>query len=300
MKNPPHGKKTKLRQIALILRIQSLLFNDPVYGFRHAASMEFEKLLSIDIRPEASLLKRLLSMIRAYELMVGKPLTEKDEALHGQLTDLSRHLSGLLDALPPEMKKPGAPKDIAPKPAALIKENLGSSFVRRGRGQPLFGFYRPESAPQEEGILLCFEPPEKDGAGRLDAAWKDGATEIEYRDAGVVLSSSAAWLHCLVTPSSGKPEPSHLDSFRTRANEPERFSYFNCTVSLARKKVRHRFRSRILTPHLSKYVYFFPDDADMPSKFVGFLRDIFSGRFGIPMKDAKSLASSFMRRLIDS
>ncbi len=300
MTRASNEERKKLRRAALILRIQSLLFDDPVYGFRHAASMEFEKLLSIDARPEASLLRRLLSMIRAYELMVGKPLTEKDEALRAQLADLSRHLGGLLEALPPEIRKPGAPKDVVPKPAALIKENLGSSFVRRGRGLPLFGFYRPESAPQGEGILLCFEPPEKDGAGRLDAAWKDGATEIEYRDAGVALTSSAAWLHCLTTPASGRPEPSHLDSFRARANEPERFSYFNCTVSLARKKVRHRFRSRILTPHLSKYVYFFPDDANMAAKFVSFLRDIFSGRFGIPMKDAKSLASSFMRRLLDS
>jgi len=300
MKNPPLGEKTKLRRIALILRIQSLLFDDPVYGFRHAASMEFEKLLSIDVRPEASQLRTLLSMIRAYELMVGKPLTEKDEALRGQLADLSRHLGGLLRALPPEIRKPGAPKDLAPKPAALKNENLGSSFVRRGRGLPLFGFYRPESVPREEGILLCFEPPEKDGAGRLDAVWKDGTTEIEYRDAGIALSSAGAWLHCLMTPASGKPEPSHLDAFRARANEPERFSYFNCTVSLAKKKTRHRFRSRILAPHLSKYVYFFPDDANMPAKCEGFLRDIFAGRFGIPMKDAKSLAASFMKRLLDA
>lgn len=298
MKRPPQGEKTKLRRIALILRIQALLFEDPVYGFRHAASMEFEKLLSMDFAPEASDLKRLLSMIRSYELMVGKPQTEKDEALHTQLADLSRHLGKLLKALPPKVKKPGAPEDLVPKPAPLIKENLGSSFIKRGCGMPLFGYYRPKAVPKEEGILLCFETPDKDGMGRLDAVWKDGATDIEYRDVGISLSSSASWLYCSIAPASSKPEPAPLAGLETRGNEPERFFYNNCTVSLARMKVKHRFRGRIFTPNLSRYVYFFPAGERTALNFERFLKDIYTARFGVPMQDAKRLAFSFKERLL--
>ena len=299
MTRPPAADRLKRKRIALILRIQSQLFDDPVYGFRHAAALEFEKLLSLEFRPRASQIRQLLSMIRSYELMVGKAPSEREEYLHKQLAALVQHLKDLLKALPPETPKRGPTiREIVSRPPSLRQDKLGISFFRRGLGLPLFGFFRPGEVPSCEGILFCFEaPPAAGGVGRIDAVWKEAATRIEYRGLGITLASSAAWLHCLLAPSSRSPEPAHLAAFRR--NEPERFSFLNCSVTLARKKVRNKIRNKVVAPYLFRYAYFFPVCENQETNFVSFVKTLFNGRFGIPARDSKDLAELFKRRLLE-
>ena len=125
-------------------------------------------------------------MIRSYELMAERSLLEKDEDLRKQLAELYRHLSALLKALPAEGPKRRISLDPDSQPRLPLKEeNLGTVFIKRGIGVPLFGYYRPSKVPAEEGpspLLRNARRPA--GWGRLDAVWKDASTHIDYHDLG--------------------------------------------------------------------------------------------------------------------
>ncbi len=269
------GKASPADRIVSVLRFHGLLFD----------SDEYEPLLDFDRDRRRDKLVQVLSVLRAHAILHQDGYLRRDEESAGDISAMIRYLNGLLEDAPPEVKKIG-----------MIPRHLGSSFVRSGFGFPLFGYYRPEATPEEDGILLAYHSPDADGSARFEGERKTGSTRLEYLDLGVRAESEEPRMYCVVSPQD--QAPLLVPSAAFDRPEPEVFDYSRYIVTMAAGPVAAGARSRVLDPQSYQFAYFFPDQPRMGLNLSRFLKDVFSGRFGVPPADAENLGRGFSERLL--
>ena len=113
----------------------------------------------------------------------------------------------------------------------------------------------------------------------------------------IVVGSSAPWLYCLLTPRAKTVEPAHLAAFpkeRTgNISLPQLFGDPRPKEGEASDQKQDRVASSF------PVCLFFSGLCGDGGEFRSFLRDIFNGRFGVPMKDAKGLSALFTKRVFE-
>jgi hypothetical protein len=275
------------RRIRSIVRAQALLRDGGFFGSEPesapaAAAEEYAALLDYRTHPESGKLRRLASIVRAHGILFGAGLVEADESVDAEVDALLRHLAALAEKAPAVLKR----SDILPG-------NLGSAFVRKGLGAPLFGPHRPRAVPSGPGLILSYQAIEAAGVARISATAAGPGTGARYAGFGVALDSSAPWLHCVVAPEEGEPTLAPRPAF---ARKPTVFRSDSHAVYLAAAKARTVLRSAVMDPFHYQYVYFFFDDGTMRAKVARFLGDLFCGLFGFTARDAEPIARAFIER----
>ncbi len=262
-------------RIASVLRFHGILFD----------TGEYESLLDFAGDPRREKLLRVLSVVRAHAIMLQDGYLRRDGDAAEEISGMLRYLNGLLDVSPPELKKTG-----------MIPRNLGSSFVKRGFGFPLFGYYRPDTPPEEPGVLLYYHSPDGDGASRFEGEEKTGSTVLAYSGLGVSIDSGEPRMFCVVSPDEQAPVLIPFAAFDKP--EPDCYYYPRYSVTMAAGKIRAGARVRVLDPQAYQFAYFFPAGPDTEHNVSRFLKDILAGRFGIPQGEAENMGWIFSGRLL--
>ena len=270
------------RRIRSIVHAQTLLFDSRFLGFELGARTEYEALLDYRKFPDRGKLGRVASIIRAHGTLFGAGLVDRDRAVDAEIDSLLRHLASLAEKTQTTLNR-----------SEILPGNLGSAFVRKRLGAPLFGPHRPRAVPTMPGLFLSYQAIEAEGVARLSAAMSGPGTAARYEGLGAALDSSDPWLHCVVAPEGGEPFLTPRAAF---SRKPTTFRSDSHTVYLAASKTRTVLRSALMDPFRYQYVYFFFDDGSMRANVSRFLGDLLCGVFGFIARDAEPIAALFIER----
>ena len=273
--------------MASIVREQAILFDSPLFGIMTGVGEDYEALLDFAGQPAPTSSGRLSSIVAAHARLFGSGNSSSERAVAREARDLMAWLDGR-----------GRSTDDAPRRAAMVPGNLGMAFARKGLGAPLFGRFRPRSVPAAPGFLVFYRSTEADGTARLAAAPLAEGTTVRYRGIGAEVSSTAPWMRCSIAPTDG--EPRFTPRTASGGREAVVFRSDRYTVRMAAAPVRERREpeSWQADPYEYGYLYFFDLGPSLHSRLGVFLRDLFSGRFGVPPREAGDLAAVFIERLL--
>jgi hypothetical protein len=286
----PAARKTRSSRISSILRFHALAFDSPVLGIRNGVAEEYEGLLDFATNHDHAKIKRIVSVLRSYRLLFGEGLVERDERVRDEVDDLIRYLEELNESV----DGPIHTEVAAPRRSSIIPKNLGSVFVKRGFGFPLFGFYRPARIPVQDGFIVIYRSAEADGTARIEAMRKNKATLLEYRDLGVELSTREPSLACTVSPAVKDTEAAQ--DCGMEGSDLFRFEKYDVVLARSIERPAGKAKPRTVDPYCFEYAYFFVGTENR-TNIARFLSHLFSGAFGVPIRSAESIADRFSERL---
>ncbi len=274
-----------IKRIQSIIRLHILLFDGPLLGFGKNVKEEYTGLLDFFKRPVKHKLERILSILKLHELLFGLGYLESNPDVLAEMPGLYRYVTSLAAAPETELKK-----------SNILPQNLGTSFLRKQLGAPLFGLYRPNKVPRPKGVLLLHQAIEADGVGKISAMVMDGKTHIRYQNLGAEIQTASPWLYCRISRTGEMPIL--LPSAAYAKKEPTVFTYEDYSLFLAASKVKTSSKKITMDPFLYQYAYFFYDDMYLIPKMQRFLIDLLLGMYVVPERDAEQIVGLFIQRLL--
>lgn len=274
-----------IKRIQSIIKLHILLFDGPLLGFGKNVKEEYEGLLDFFKRPAKPKLERILSILRNHEILFGLGFIDSNPDVVAEMPLLYRYVTSLVAAPVQELKR-----------SNVLPQTLGTSFLRKQLGAPLFGLYRPNKVPRSKGILLCHQAIEADGVGKIFATVMDGKTQIRYYDLGIEVQSRSPWLYCRITQTGEAPVLLPAAAFSRK--EPTVFTYERHSIFLAASKVVTSSKKITMDPFSYQYAYFFYDDDYLKVKMRRFLIDLLMGVYVVPEREAEQIVNIFIQRLL--
>jgi hypothetical protein len=266
-------------RVASIIKMQSLLFEAP-------STTEYDELLDFPTDRRSSKIERIVSILRAQEILLGSGAFLRDERSLRAAVEIPALIAYVRSFLEIE-RAPMGNIEVLPR-------NLGRTFAAKGWGLPLFGDYRPPVLP-ERGLILVYSSPDVDGKnGALEAARLGPLERLSYREGALVLDSSGYWLSLRARSSADSSGPALVED---RNRGPDRFAFSRYDFALDRKPMKKRFRGRIADPYKYIYPYCFYDTSAATSNLARFVGDVLCGIFRVPLREAEELADTFTGRL---
>lgn len=271
------------RRVISVVRSHQILFGSSLSGPGTGIQNDYESLLDFYGNPSADKIRRLKSVLHAHEILFSAGFLERDGESEAEIPLLIRFLSTLAE-------ETGAPE----KRSAVLPGSLGTSFIRKRLGVPLFGMHRPQEVPAAAGLLFCHRSIAAGGAARLSAVLTGPDTSIRYKGLGIELDSSAPWLHCAIAAAGDDPVLRPAAAFSRKP--PTTWDTGQYTVHLAQGKVRTLLRAQYWDPFEYRYAYFFFRGPSERANVGRFLRDLLGGMYGMAGRDAEAVAALFIER----
>ena len=246
---------------------------------------EYERLLDFPEKPHPETLKQIRSVLNAYSLAFAQGFFTRDKKLEMEVRELLSFLATLEIREIRTMRR-----------NSFIPKNLGSIFIRKGLGLPLFGYLRPRFIPASEGIVLSYQSIEATGIAEIQAVWLDQRTQLEYRNLGVAVESTASWLHARIAPRDSDRSIVLHSPFSK--NEPEYFAFERYELFVERGRSRIKGPAILLDPLAYQYIYFFFADDRLKRNLQVYLTDILTAMYGASSASAREVALNFTQKLL--
>lgn len=270
------------KRVEAIVRAMALAFDSPLTGLELGARDEYEALLAPDGGYNRATIRRVASVLNAYLALFGQDGVARAGArAASRVCEENDELLRYLASLEP-------PDRVAERKAGFVPANLGASFVRKGLGLPLFGRFRPSAPPTAPGLILAYRSAERDGTARLYVTRNGPGAAITYAGLGAELSSAARAMECAIVPADAYEPEAGCDAH----------DFGRYVVVMARRPSRPRRRpvTTLWDPAEYGFLYYIPDDGLAADRLARFLRDLLSGMFGVPHREAERLAALFSER----
>lgn len=270
----------RAERVASIIRMQALLFDSPFAEPGLESTGEYDALLDFRADPRQGKIERIISILRAQELLLTEGFAlggERSASAAREIPALIRYLRSLTER-----------ESTAARKATIVPHNLGSTFMAKGYGVPLFGDHRPLRFPPMGGVILLYRASDLDGTACIEAARMGSGIRVAYRGPGIALDSSAPWIECRATDPTLAPSSGSGD---------EVFAYRRFSLALGRVARKRSFTQRIVDPYGYEYAYLFFEGPRLNANIGRFVAELFSGPFGVPLREAERIAESFSGRL---
>jgi len=270
----PRGSPELLaRRVASIVKMQALLFGGEDPG-------EYESLLDFRVDRRPAKVERVISVLRAQEILLGSGLYLRDEgsrAAAAEIPGLVAYLRSLLEA------------DRGPaRKLAVLPRNLGRPFAAKRWGLPLFGDFRPASPP-ERGVLLVYSSMDGDGRRASVAAARLGpGIRLAYEGRALAVESRSPWLGLDARFADDSPPAG------SGGRDEYRFSRY--ALRLDRRPRLRRFSRRTVDPYGYEYGYLFYEGPGAGRNVARFVSDLLSGIFHVPLREAERIGWEFSGR----
>lgn len=272
------------QRIHAVLAFQALLLSESCMNIDPESLVEFRELHSFDRVPTRRVIERIKSVLRSYALEFGEGIVTQNSGIIGEVDQLIAYCDSLIP-----------PHTIALKRSPIIKKKLGSVFIRRGFGCPLFGYLRPATPPVSGGVLLCYQSSEADGTGSILAAPMDGSLDITYEGLGVRITGKTRWARLHMECKGRFLDHSDESSSDRRAEQV--FESENYTIRIANSR-GHVPTPFSVSPLYYNYPYYFSATENMANNIRKYIGGVLSGMYGCTSETANTCASSFIQILL--
>lgn len=276
-------------RIKSILLFSQLLFDGSLIamdGTNHdIIGDDYDRLLDVVERPDPDKIRQVRSVIQTYRLAFAQGVFTKDLKLEADIQEMLAFLAAL------ETRQ-----NRSVHHNSFIPKNLGSIFIRKGWGFPLFGFLRPDAPPRRKGIVLCYQSIEASGIAELQAAWLDYRTRLEYSGYGVAIHSSAPWLHVRVAPRGTDRATTLHPPFSGR--QPDLFIFERYDIFVEKGQTRMKSSERLFDPLSYQYAYFFLADDKLGRNLETYTTDLITAMYGGSSISAEEVARNITQKLL--
>lgn len=281
-------KKDYDRRIISIVKSHLLIFGTDLLDLNLGPLPFYQELLNFNKTSPRNIVERVLSIVRANETMLKEGLLVRKKEELGEFSKLENYLLSLLDI----RNKEQARTNIVPK-------TLGLSFIRKNLGFPLFGYHRPESIPNIQGLLVCYQSMAGDGIGRIELLIMDKSTQIQYKNLGIILSSNSQSLHCVLAKQAELSYPGTLiPKTAFTAKNTSHYTLSKRVAVLAASKKKFKLKNKIFDPLYYQYSYLFIADNSLRFKLTRFLLDLFLGSLELHTWEAEPLVAKIIQRVL--
>lgn len=276
-------------RIKSILLFSQLLFDGSLIaldGTDHdIMGDDYERLLDFAERPEPDKIRQVRSILKMYGLAFALGFFTRDRTLEAEIQEMLAYLTTLETREHRGLSR-----------SSFIPKNLGSVFIRKGLGLPLFGYLRPEAPPRRGGIVLCYQSIEASGIAEIQAARMDDRTNLAYSGFGVAIHSTAPWLHVRIAARGEDRSITLHPPFSKR--EPDAFIFERYEIFVEKGQSRMRGSTHIFDPLAYQYAYFFFANDKLAQNLENYITDLVTAMYGGSSSSAGEVARTITQKLL--
>lgn len=276
------------RRIHSILTYMDLMLGQKVSELDPDIHEEIQALRDFEKSPEPDKIARVQSLVGSFFLLQDSVPGLYKVSMDKEQEELESYLESLSGSTDLNLKK-----------SPIIQKNLGSVFIRKGYGFPLFGHLRPKRPPKPHeakilpGILLCYQSIECDGIGRFFATRFDKSSRMEYKALGVLVNSDARWVQLRISPLNGSANRVFAAPFPKKWELIQNGKF---DLYLGKQPVKIK-ETLTVDPLYYQYMYFFTDDGQVTIKVRRYLEAVLGAMYGFIQKDTEKIALMFTQTM---